>query len=35
MAEQLPIPNAHVATYSPDGRRMAYNPIGPRFEQWK
>ena len=35
MAEQLPIPNAHVATYAPDGRRMAYNPLGPRFEQWK
>jgi len=35
MASQLPIPNAHVATYSPDGTRMAYNPLGPRFEQWK
>ncbi len=35
MAEPLPLPNAHVATYSPDGSRMAYNPIGPRFEQWK
>jgi tricorn protease len=35
MAQALPIPNAHVATYSPDGKRMAYNPIGPRFEQWK
>ena len=22
-------------TYSPDGKRMAYNPLGPRFEQWK
>jgi tricorn protease len=35
MVEQLPIPNAHAATYSPDGKRMAYNPIGPRFQQWK
>jgi tricorn protease len=35
MAEPLPIPNAHVGTYSPDGKRLAYNPIGPRFEQWK
>jgi tricorn protease len=35
MAEPLPIPNAAVATYSPDGNRLAYNPLGPRFEQWK
>ena len=35
MAEQLPIPNAHVGAYAADGRRIAYNPIGPRFEQWK
>ena len=33
--EQLPIPNAHRATYSPDGQRIAYNPIPPRFLQWK
>ena len=35
MAEALPIPNAFAASYSPDGKRLAYNPIGPRFEEWK
>ena len=35
MATQLPIPNAAQATYSPDGRYIAYNPIGRAFEQWK
>ncbi len=34
-ATALPIPNAARATYSPDGQRIAYNPIGARFEQWK
>ncbi len=34
-AVKLPIPNAAQATYSPDGRWIAYNPIGRRFEQWK
>jgi tricorn protease len=33
--EKLPIPNAAQATYSPDGRFIAYNPIGRAFEQWK
>ena len=33
--ERLPIPNAAQATYSPDGRFIAYNPIGRAFEQWK
>ena len=33
--EALPIPNAARATYSPDGRRIAYNPLGPAFLQWK
>ena len=33
--EQLPIPNAFQATYSPDGRRIAYNPLPPAFDQWK
>jgi tricorn protease len=33
--EALPIPNAARATYAPDGRRIAYNPLGPRFHQWK
>ena len=32
---QLPIPNAAQAAYSPDGRFIAYNPIGRAFEQWK
>ena len=35
MEEQLPIPNAARATYSPDGRRIAYNPIAARNLQWK
>jgi tricorn protease len=35
MANQLPIPNAARATYSPDGRRIAYNPIAGRYQQWK
>ena len=35
MPDQLPIPNAASGTYSPDGRRIAYNPIAPRFNQWK
>jgi len=32
---RLPIPNAAQAAYSPDGRFIAYNPIGRAFEQWK
>lgn len=32
---KLEIPNAYDATYSPDGRRMAYNPLSPAFGQWK
>jgi tricorn protease len=35
MPEALPIPNAASGAYSPDGRRVAYNPLAPRFEQWK
>ena len=35
METQLPIPNAARATYSADGQRIAYNPIPPRFQQWK
>ena len=31
----LPIPNAFQATYSPDGRRIAYNPLPPAYDQWK
>lgn len=33
--EALPVPNAARATYSPDGQRIAYNPIAPRHQQWK
>ncbi len=32
---RLPIPNAIQATYSPDGRYIAYNPLGRAFLQWK
>ncbi|MES1213886.1 MAG: PDZ domain-containing protein [Bacteroidota bacterium] len=35
MATQLEIPNATWATYSPDGKQMAYNPLGDAFRQWK
>ena len=33
--EPLPIPNANEATYSPDGTRLAYNPLYQAFTQWK
>jgi len=33
--ERLPIPNAYQATYSPDGKRIAYNALPPAFLQWK
>ncbi|MDQ3069985.1 MAG: PDZ domain-containing protein [Acidobacteriota bacterium] len=32
---QLPIPNASQAAYSPDGRKIVYNPLAPSFMQWK
>ncbi len=35
MPIQLEIPNASWATYSPDGKQMAYNPISDAFRQWK
>ncbi len=35
MPAQLEIPNAAWATYSPDGKQMAYNPISDAFRQWK
>ncbi len=34
-ATQLDIPNAWFATYSPDGKWMAYTPIPDAFKQWK
>ena len=33
--EQLVIPNANRATYSPDGKFMAYTPLAEAFRQWK
>jgi tricorn protease len=32
---ELEIPNASRAAYSPDGKRIAYNPTAPAFLQWK
>ena len=32
---QLKIPNAWEASYSPDGKHIAYTPIPPRNTQWK
>ena len=32
---QIEIPNADKAAYSPDGTRVAYNPIYQAFAQWK
>ncbi len=31
----LKLPNAFRATYSPDGSRLAYNPLSEAFTQWK
>ncbi|HVF96082.1 MAG TPA: hypothetical protein VM871_02100 [Flavisolibacter sp.] len=33
--QQLPVPNAFWASYSPDGASIAYTTIPDRFEQWK
>lgn len=33
--QQLPIPNAYWASYSPDGKSIAYTPLQDRFDQWK
>lgn len=35
LEQQLPIPNASEATYSPDGAYIAYNPLFPAFYTWK
>jgi tricorn protease len=32
---QLEIPNAAQASYSPDGKSMAYNPLNEAYRQWK
>ena len=34
-ATQLEIPNAYYASYSADGKSMAYNPTTNQFRQWK
>src|SRR5215471_2207397 len=31
----IPIPNANSAAFSPDGKRIAYNPFAQQFLQWK
>ncbi len=33
--EKLQIPNAWSASYSPDGKFMAYTPLTPQYFQWK
>ncbi|MFV1988420.1 MAG: PDZ domain-containing protein [Gemmatimonadota bacterium] len=33
--DQLPIPNAFKATYSPDGSKIAYTPLYEAFTEWK
>ena len=33
--EQLPIPHAFKAAYSPDGAKIAYTPLYEAFTQWK
>lgn len=35
MPVKLEIPNAFRATYSPDGKQLAYNPLSDAFRQWK
>ncbi|MCX7557017.1 PDZ domain-containing protein [Xanthomonadaceae bacterium JHOS43] len=35
VAQRLPIPSGSKAAISPDGRRIAYTPLGERFNQWK
>jgi tricorn protease len=35
MEQQLPIPNADRGSFSPDGKRIAYNPLGAQYRQWK
>ena len=32
---KLPIPNAAKATFSPDGRKIVYQPIGDAYLEWK
>jgi tricorn protease len=32
---RLPVPNAAKATYSPDGKKIVYQPIGDAYLEWK
>ena len=32
---QLDIPGGYSASYSPDGKSMAYTPVSPAYQQWK
>ena len=32
---QLPVPTADMGAVSPDGKFLAYTPLGERFRQWK
>ena len=34
-AEELPLPRGGPASFSPDGKRIAYNPISTEFRTWK
>ena len=34
-AAELPLPMGDQASYSPDGRRLAYTPLAPAFRVWK
>lgn len=35
MPDRLPVPNAFDAAYSPDGSKIAYNPLYEAFREWK
>ncbi len=35
MESPMPIPNAARASYAPDGKTIAYNPLAPAFTEWK
>lgn len=35
LEQELPIPEGAPATYSPDGKKIAYNPISREFRTWK
>ena len=35
MPQSLPVPTANMGAISPDGKLLAYTPLGERFRQWK